>query len=155
MRDRIQALLESGAAEQIVELGHTLRGEALAPWEVRIIREICQPGDGIEHFLVDDEDARPHLRVQIVAAALRRFAEHNDTSPPAAWLARHAAREALRDDFLHEGTATLMRQHLPHTERYAVDMISEDRADWQRASDDHRAALVRLTAAWFADRLGL
>lgn len=154
MRDRIQALLESGADDQLIELAHTLQGAPLTDWETRIIREVCQPVSGVDWFLVDDTESRPSLRAHIIASALRRFAGQPDTAPPAAWLARHAVRELLRGSFyLQEGTATLMRQHLPLTERYGIDMVSEDRADWQRTSADHRAALQSLTAAWLADRL--
>ncbi|MFT4979917.1 MAG: hypothetical protein ACI8S6_005829 [Myxococcota bacterium] len=154
MRDRIQALLEADAAEQLIELAHTLRGVPLEPRSAALIRAICTPVEGIDWLLVSSEGDPPRLRAALVAAWLHRWATDPQTDPVAAWLARHAAAEVTAHHALHEGTAALLRQHLPDSlHRRAVDFVSEDRADWQRATPEHRVTLRRISADWLLAQL--
>lgn len=152
MRERARALLEAGAGEQLIELVRTLRVSPLPEDLVFLLRECSERVWGIDWFLVDTDREYGPLRARLVSGWLLRSVAHEGADPITAWLARHAAPELdSPPHLLQKGTATLLRQHLAlNSERLRIDLASEDRVDWQRATPEHRAALLSLTAEWIA-----
>lgn len=152
MRERARALLEAGAGEQLIELARTLREHPLPDELIVLLRECSVQVWGIDWFLVDTDNKHGPLRARLVSEWLLRDIAHENADPITAWLARHAARELARPPhMLRQGTATLLRQHIAlSSDRLRVDLASEDRVDWQRATPEHRGALLSLTAEWLA-----
>ncbi|MEL6349908.1 MAG: hypothetical protein AAFV53_42795 [Myxococcota bacterium] len=167
MKDQLRALLSSGAATQLFELAASLRGAPLPPPAHLLIPAACPPVDGVDWFLVSDGPQQVWLRAALVSDWLIRWAR---TQPDLTrWLVHHAIGE-LRADLDHrqirlvdhpglnhrlmKGTARLLRLHIPDAEqRRYVDLVSEDRADWQRASPEHRRAVMDLTIDWIVHRV--
>lgn len=140
------------------------------------MRAVCATasGEGVGWALVSSGPEPSWHRALLVSEGLARWADTvHATQPVSAWLARQAVQElaahlppaAAREQpavragravahGLLAGTAELLRLHLPSAEaRCTIDLVGEDRADWQRSTPDHRAALLCLTAAWIAVRL--
>ena len=131
-------------------------------------------GGGVSWELVSGAPEPTWRRALLVSDWLTRWAARRRAhSPVSAWLAEHAVRELAADvppEAIRErpavragravahgllaGTAELLRHHLAAPEeRCCIDLVSEDRADWQRSTPAHRAALQALTADWIVARL--